>query len=368
MKGMKEYFREYYGLTPQQLKGFFDSCLFVFDTNALLDLYRLDISDAKEVISVIKHYEDRVIIPYHVAEEYHTELLNVISKSIQNSDETLKYDYDTAITNFLTNISKFRDLPFALQEKYNRKLEDVIAELKTDVAGRKENLKKCMEGWDLQCQVADLLGKLLQHPLSLDRINEIVTVDGPKRYAASIPPGYKDMKKTNGNEYGDLIIWQEILDCAKDKKKSIAFISRDLKEDWIEKRIKSIQDRKKLTDIWKENGIEKNNEYAILTNEIYEAWSGMNQKQYKKYKGLKKESLRDNMDNIELILTYLGEEATRRLAMKYKPNGLKENMITAREGGMVAKTAKDSLEAKLNEKIVTNNNKIGVILFEEGKK
>ena len=236
MKGMKEYFREYYGLTPQQLKGFFDSCLFVFDTNALLDLYRLDISDAKEVISVIKHYEDRVIIPYHVAEEYHTELLNVISKSIQNSDETLKYDYDTAITNFLTNISKFRDLPFALQEKYNRKLEDVIAELKTDVAGRKENLKKCMEGWDLQCQVADLLGKLLQHPLSLDRINEIVTVDGPKRYAASIPPGYKDMKKTNGNEYGDLIIWQEILDCAKDKKKSIAFISRDLKEDWIEKR------------------------------------------------------------------------------------------------------------------------------------
>lgn len=233
---MKEYFREYYGLTPQQLKGFFDSCLFVFDTNALLDLYRLDISDAKEVISVIKHYEDRVIIPYHVAEEYHTELLNVISKSIQNSDETLKYDYDTAITNFLTNISKFRDLPFALQEKYNRKLEDVIAELKTDVAGRKENLKKCMEGWDLQCQVADLLGKLLQHPLSLDRINEIVTVDGPKRYAASIPPGYKDMKKTNGNEYGDLIIWQEILDCAKDKKKSIAFISRDLKEDWIEKR------------------------------------------------------------------------------------------------------------------------------------
>ena len=139
-------------------------------------------------------------------------------------------------------------------------------------------------------------------------------------------------------------------------------------EDWIIKRIKSIQDRKKLTDVWKENGIEKKEEYAILTNEIYETWSGMNKQQYKKYKGLKKESLRDNMDNLELILTELGEEATRRIAMKYKPNRLKENMIAAREGGMVARVAKDNLETKLKEKIVNKNNKGGFILSEEIKK
>ena len=136
-------------------------------------------------------------------------------------------------------------------------------------------------------------------------------------------------------------------------------------EDWIKKRIKSIQDRKKLTDVWKENGIEKKEEYAILTNEIYEAWSGMKQKEYKRFKGLKKESLRDNMDNIELILTDLGEEATKRLAMKYRPTGLKENIKIAKIGGNVAKVAKDNLEDKLNEKIVTKNNKIGIIFVEE---
>ena len=85
-------------------------------------------------------------------------------------------------------------------------------------------------------------------------------------------------------------------------------------EEWIAKRIKTIQERKKLTDVWKENGIESNIEYAILTNEIYKEWSGMTAKEYKQYKGLRKESLRDNMDNIELILTDLSEEVTKRIA------------------------------------------------------
>ena len=233
---MKDLFRAYYGLSPRQLKTFFDNCLFVFDTNALLDLYRLDLSDAQEVISIIEHYKDRVIIPYHVAEEYHDELLNVISKSIQNANDILKYDYSTAITNFLTNISKFQDLPFSLQEKYKNKMESLVEELKDDVEERKTNLKTCMEGWELQCKVADLLGKLLLSPLSSEQIDEIINTEGPKRYAELIPPGYKDIKKNNGNEYGDLIIWREILECARTRKKSIAFISRDLKEDWIEKR------------------------------------------------------------------------------------------------------------------------------------
>lgn len=233
---MKGLFREYYGLSPMQLKTFFDNCLFVFDTNALLDLYRLDMSDAQEVISIIKHYKGRVIIPYHVATEYHNELLNVISKSIQNANNTLKYDYSMAISNFLTNIANFQDLPFALQEKYKEKMENIVNELKVDVEVRKLNLKNCMEGWELQCQIAELLGELLLDPLTPEKIDEIVTIDGPKRYADFIPPGYKDSNKNNGNKYGDLIIWREILECAKTRKKSVAFISRDLKEDWIEKR------------------------------------------------------------------------------------------------------------------------------------
>lgn len=128
-------------------------------------------------------------------------------------------------------------------------------------------------------------------------------------------------------------------------------------ETWISKRIKALLDRKQLTDVWKENGV-KQNEYAILTNEIYKTWSGMTSKEYKQYKGLRKESLRDNMDNIELILTDLSEEATKRIAVKNKPKGLKENVPVAHIGGRVAKVAREKLEETLNESVVTKNNKL----------
>ena len=136
-------------------------------------------------------------------------------------------------------------------------------------------------------------------------------------------------------------------------------------EDWIAKRIKTLQERKKLTDVWKENGIESNIEYAILTNEIYKEWSGMTAKEYKQYKGLRKENLRDNMDNIELILTDLSEEATKRLAAKQKPNGLKENIKVAKMGGHVAKVAREDIEKNLGESIVSKDNKLNYKYIEE---
>ena len=118
-------------------------------------------------------------------------------------------------------------------------------------------------------------------------------------------------------------------------------------EVWISKRIKVLQERKKLTNVWKENGVQDQKEYAILTNEIYKTWSGMTAKEYKRYKGLRKESLRDNMDNIELILTDLSEEATKRLVSKKRPHGLKENLTVAKIGGNVARAAKKELEENL---------------------
>ena len=138
-------------------------------------------------------------------------------------------------------------------------------------------------------------------------------------------------------------------------------------EEWIAKRIKALQERKKLTDVWKENGIESNIEYAILTNEIYKEWSGMTAKEYKQYKGLRKENLRDNMDNIELILTDLSEEATKRLAAKQKPNGLIENIKVAKLGGHAAKVAREDIEKNLGESVVTNTNKLNYNYIEESK-
>ena len=93
-------------------------------------------------------------------------------------------------------------------------------------------------------------------------------------------------------------------------------------EGWISKRIRELQERKKLTDVWKSNGIKNNVEYAILTNEIYSEWSGMTAKEYKEFKGWRKESLMDNMSDIEIVLQDIGELTTRELAKKNRPVGL----------------------------------------------
>ena len=129
-------------------------------------------------------------------------------------------------------------------------------------------------------------------------------------------------------------------------------------EDWIAKRIKGIQDRKKLTDVWNNNGITEEIEYAILTNDIYKEWSGMTAKQYKEYKGLRKESLRDNMSDLEIALADIGELTTRELAKKHKPIGLKENRKVAKAGGQVANNTRKDIEKRLGESIITKENSL----------
>lgn len=127
-------------------------------------------------------------------------------------------------------------------------------------------------------------------------------------------------------------------------------------EVWIAKRIKFLQDRKELTDIWKESGLENNLDYAILTNEIYKTCVCFTAKEYKQHKGLRKESLRDNMSDIELTLADLGEIATREIAKEKQPYGLVENIEIAKQGGDVAKNARIDLESKIGKSIITKNN------------
>ncbi len=136
---------------------------------------------------------------------------------------------------------------------------------------------------------------------------------------------------------------------------------------WIESRLNGILNRNKLTDIWKSRGITQDYEYGILTNEIYRSWSGMKASEYKEYKGIRKESLRDNISDIEIILTDLGEVATRELTKKYNPYGLEENKKIAIMGGSTAKIAKDDLENKLGDKVITSNNSLKYEYIDENK-
>ena len=143
---------------------------------------------------------------------------------------------------------------------------------------------------------------------------------------------------------------------------------RGYSDKWIKDRLDGIVDRKQLTDVWKDGGITKNYEYGILTNEIYQEWSGMKASEYKAFKGLRKESLRDNMSDIEVLLTDLGETATRELAKKHKPYGLEQNKKIARMGGNTAKVARDDLEKKLGESVITKNNNLNYKYIESQNK
>jgi len=128
-----------------------------------------------------------------------------------------------------------------------------------------------------------------------------------------------------------------------------------------------MQDRKKLTDVWKDGGIKEGKEFAILTNEIYQEWSGMTAKEYKQYKGLRKESLRDNMSDIEVTLADLAEIATREIAKKHRPQGLKENIAVAKRGGKIANNTRIDLETEIGESVITKNNALSYQYINENK-
>ena len=194
---------------------------------------------------------------------------------------------------------------------------------------------------------------------------DVVDIEGMFRIIESVPSKNAEPIKQWLAKLGSERI-DEIFDPSIATERSInLYRAKGYDEKWITKRIQNIQDRKELTDVWKENGITEGKEFAILTNEIYKTWSGMTAKEYKEYKGLRKESLRDNMDNIEISLTDISEEVAKRLAKKNKPKGLKENIKVARKGGQIAKNTRDEIENILGEPVVTNNNKLNYQYIDE---
>ena len=139
-------------------------------------------------------------------------------------------------------------------------------------------------------------------------------------------------------------------------------------DEWIKQRLIGIVDRFQLTDIWKDSGIEHPIEFALLTNEIYKTWSGMKANEYKEFKGIRKESLRDNMTNIEVLLTDLGEVATRDISREEHPKGFKENMSVAKRGGQVAKDARNSYEKATSKSAISKNNSLNYKYIDDNKR
>ena len=156
-------------------------------------------------------------------------------------------------------------------------------------------------------------------------------------------------------------VGSERIDEIEDPEKGIdrlmeTYLRKGYSKEWINQRLKSIEVRKELTDEWENRGVEKGQEFAILTNEITQAWSGFSTKQYKQYKNLKKENLRDHMSNLELVLNMLAEATTTEISKEKKPAGFENNRKIARQGGTIAGNTRKAIEEKSGKKIVTRQN------------
>ena len=197
---------------------------------------------------------------------------------------------------------------------------------------------------------------------------DVVDIEGMFRIIESIPSKNAEPIKLWLARLGRERI-DEVFDPSITVQRAIdTYRAKGYDEEWIIKRIKGIQDRKKLTDIWKEGGVTKEVEFSILTNDIYKEWSGMTANEYKEFKGLRKESLRDNMDELEVLLADIGETTTRKLAEKHKPIGLEENRIIAKEGGTIANNTRKDIESRLGENIVNKSNSLKYEYVDNNKK
>ena len=206
-------------------------------------------------------------------------------------------------------------------------------------------------------EVSEKIGQLkLKSQDGKYRLTDVCDIEEMFRIIESIPSKNAEPIKQWLAKLGSERI-DEVFDPSISVQRAIdLYRAKGYDEAWIQKRLKGMQDRKGLTDVWKDGNIKEGKEFAILTNEIYKSWSGMSAKEYKEYKGLRKESLRDNMSDIEVTLADLGEIATREIAKKHKPQGLIENIEIAKQGGSVAKNARIDLESKIGESVITKNN------------
>lgn len=273
------------------------------------------------------------------------------------------------ISNLFEN-TEIRSIWDSEKEEYYFSVVDVIGALTDSNIPRnywsdlKRKLKK--EGSQLHENIVQL--KMKSQKDGKNYLTDTLDTKGILRLIESIPsPKAEPFKLWLAKMGNDRI--DEVFDPELAVNRAVDYYrSRGYDEKWIKQRLIGIVDRHKLTDVWKQSGITKNYEYGILTNEIYKEWSGMKASEYKKYKGLRKESLRDNMTDIEVTLTNLGEIATRELVKKHKPYGLKQNKEIAKRGGKIAKNTRNDLEKELGETVITSKNALDYKYIENDKK
>ena len=241
------------------------------------------------------------------------------------------------------------------KEEWYFSIVDVVSVLTESADGRKywNKLKQRMikEGNELVTNCHQL--KLIASD-GKRRLTDVATTEELLRIIQSIPSKKAEPFKLWLAQVGRESI-EETLDPELIANRLVATYERlGYSKEWINQRLQAISTRKELTDEWRERGVKFGSEYAILTDEITKAWSGMTTRQYKNLKGLKKESLRDNMSTLELALNMVAEAATTEISKQTKPEGIEANKTVAKAGGSAAKAAKDSIEESTGKPVITS--------------
>ena len=188
------------------------------------------------------------------------------------------------------------------------------------------------------------------------RLTDVATTEQLLRIIQSIPSPKAEPFKLSLAEVGRERI-EETIDPELTIERALeTYLKKGYTREWINQRLQAIQVRKELTDEWQDRGVQKGVEYAILTDEITRAWSGMTTRQYKKLKGLKKENLRDNMSTMEIVLNMLAEATTTELSKVHQPQGFEESKEIAKRGGSYAGETRKSIEADTGRPIITSQN------------
>ena len=274
--------------------------------------------------------------------------------------------------NTITNLfegTEIRSIWNSEKEDYFFSVVDVISALTDSKIPKRywSDLKKKIdkEGSQLYEDIVQL--KIKSHKDGKNYLTDTLDTKGILRLIESVPSSKAEPFKIWLAKMGKERI-DEVFDPELAISRAVDYYrKKGYSDEWIKQRLAGIVDRFKLTDIWKDGGIEKPVEYAILTNEIYKGWSGMKASEYKKYKGLRKESLRDNMTDIEVLLTDLGEIATRDIAKSEHPKGLNENISVAKRGGQVANDAKKSYEKQTKKSAISKNNALNYKYIDDKK-
>lgn len=247
------------------------------------------------------------------------------------------------------------------KEEWYFSIIDILAVLTGSNNPRRywSDLKRKMKDEEGADQLYENIVQLkLKSPDGKMRETDVADMQGIFRIIQSVPSPKAEPFKMWLAEVGKERI-DETIDPELTIDRALAtYLKKGYTREWINQRLQAIQVRKELTDTWQDHGVKEGKEYAILTNEISKAWSGMTTRQYKDLKGLKKENLRDNMSTTELILNMLAETATKDIAKSSNPQGLEENKKVAKRGGNIAGNARREIEAETGKPVITSRNAI----------